>query len=140
MAGLLANSWDQYLPPDTAEKAYADLSQKMQYQPMNWQRLIDAGAIRITQPGSGTGDEPIITPDPNQFSIVSLYNDRGSPTKNWPNKPESYQLAIEALGKPGPLYDGKYRQILWSARELGLKPEDVFVQQPARPVGLLGGR
>jgi hypothetical protein len=141
MAGLLSNPWDQYLSPDTQESAYSDLSQNMQYEPINWQRLIDSGAVRITQPGSGTGPEPIITPDPSQFSVVSMHNDQGnSYTRNWPNKPESYPQAIEDLAKPGLLYDGKYRQILWSARELGLNPQDVFMQKSAAPAGLLGGR
>lgn len=140
MDGLLSSAWDQYLPPDTPDSAYSDLSQKMQYQPMDWKRLIDAGAVRITQPGSGTGPEPNITPDPNLFSVVSLHNDQGdSYTRGWPNKPESYPLAIQQLAEPGLLYDGKYRQILWSARQLGLRPEDVFLQQMGQPAGLLGG-
>ncbi len=142
MDGLLANPWDQYLPANTPESAYSDLAQTMQYQPMNWQKLIDTGAIRITQPGSGTGPEPNITSDPSLFSLVSLHNDQGdSYTRGWPNKPEAYQNAINMLNTPGPglLYDGKYRQILWSARELGLRPEDVFMQQMTQPAGLLGG-
>lgn len=142
MAGLLSSEWDQYLPADLPEEAFGDLSRRMQYQPLNIQKLIDAGAIRITQPGSGTGPEPLITNDPNQWSLVSLHNDRAkdSYTAKWPTKPEAVENALSALQKNNDfLYDGKYRQILWSARELGLKPQDVFMKKRREGAGLLGG-
>ena len=142
MAGLLGSSWDEYLPPDLDEKAFGDLSRNMQYQPLNWDRLIKAGAIRITQPGSGTGPEPKITDDPEQWSLVSLQNDksRDSYTMKWPTKPESYESAMKILNQSNDmLYDGKYRQILWSAKQLGLSPQEVFMKKRREEGGLLGG-
>ena len=134
MDGILANPWDQYLPPDTPEGAYSELSQKMQYQPLNVQKLLDAGAIRITDP-AGQADNP------EGWSLVTRYNDvfPKSVTPQWQNRPASYEQALGVLNQPGPIYDGKYRQIMWSARQLGLNPQDVFMQQPASPMGLLGG-
>lgn len=142
MAGLLSSSWDEYLPPDLDEKAFGDLSRNMQYQPLNWDRLIKSGAIRITQPGSGTGPEPTITPDPELWSLVSLQNDRAknSYTTKWPDKPESVETALKTLsGADNMLYDGKYRQILWSAKQLGLSPQEVFMKKRREEGGLLGG-
>jgi hypothetical protein len=135
MDGLLSSPWDQYLPQNTPDTAYSDLAQQMQYQPLNVQRLLDAGAIRITDP-AGKADNP------EGWSLVTRYNDvqPSSVTPNWQNRTSAYDQALSVLNQPGPLYDGKYRQILWSARELGLRPEDVFMQQPATPPGLLGGR
>jgi len=134
MDGLLASPWDQYLPPNTPSSAYSDLAQTIQYQPLNVQRLLDAGAIRITDP-AGKADNP------DGWSLVTRYNDvlPSSVTPKWANRPSSYEQALSVLNQPGPLYDGKYRQILWSARELGLRPEDVFMPQAPQPTGLLGG-
>jgi hypothetical protein len=142
MSGLLSSGWDQYIPADLPDEAFGDLSRRMQYQPLNFKKLIDAGAIRITQPGSGTGPEPTVTDDPNLWSLVSLHNDRAknSYTPKWPTKPEAVDTALSELQKNNDfLYDGKYRQILWSARELGLKPEDVFLKKRRDDAGLLGG-
>lgn len=135
MDGLLSNPWDQYLPQDTPNTAYSELSRTMQYPPLNVQRLLDAGVIRITDP-AGKSD------DPEGWSLVTRYNDvqPGSVTPNWQNRTSAYDQALSVLNKPGPIYDGKYRQILWSARDLGLLPEDVFMKQTSRPPGLLGGR
>lgn len=140
MSGAVDDPWRKYLPSGLPASAFSDLAQSMNYRPLNVQRLIDAGAIRITQPGSGTGPQPLETNDPNQWSLVTAYNDRPSDsyTRNWATRPESYASAIEAVNQPGLLYDGKYRQILWSAREAGLKPSDVFLPMRKRPAGLLG--
>ena len=123
------------------ESAFSDSSKKMDYMPLNIGNLLNAGAIRITQPGSGTGPEPTINDDPDQWSLVTKYNDenRDNYTKQWPDKPSSYQSAADVLNiKDGPLYDGKYRQILWSANQLGMKPEDIFLP-PDREARAEGG-
>ena len=133
MAGLLGSDWDQYLPADLQDEAFGDLSRRMQYQPMDFRKLLDAGAIRITQP-SGTDEEG--------FSLVSKWNDRldDSATRKWADKPEIYKTALNAFKENNDfLYDGKYRQILWSAKELGLKPQDVFMKKRRDDAGLLGG-
>jgi hypothetical protein len=129
--GRVNSDWSRYLPEDMPDTAFNDLQQTMTYRPLNARRLIDAGAIRITQPGSGVGPHAIDTPDPERYSLVTRHNDRSpdSYTRAWSNKPESYESAIEAINQPGLLYDGKYRQILQSARELGLSPDEVFLPE-----------
>jgi hypothetical protein len=106
----------------------------MAYRPLNVKRLIDAGAIRVTDPSGDASDKG--------WSLVTSWNDRypGSSTPKWADRPSAYASAMQALNQPGPLYDGKYRQVLWSAMQAGLRPEDVFLdhQQQRRPAGLLG--
>lgn len=132
MSGAVDDPWRKYLPSGLPASAFSDLAQSMNYRPLNVQRLIDAGAIRVTDP---SGD-----PSGEGWSLVSRWNDvgPGSVTPRWANRPDAYSSAIDALNQPGPLYDGKYRQILWSAREAGLKPSDVFLPMRKRPAGLLG--
>jgi len=100
-----------------------DTRTTMQYPPLNAQQLIAGGALRVTQPGSGTGGYET-TANPNDFSLVTRYNDLApdSVTRAWPDKPASYAAAQQALADPqsGALYDGKYRQILWSAEKAGM--------------------
>ena len=111
---------------------YSDLSRKEEYKPLNYKALLDSGAIRITQPGSGTGPDARVTRDPEQWSLVTKYNDleKGSYTSGWADKPEAYENAIRELSSStGALYDGKYRQILWSARQLGLTPDQIFLPE-----------
>lgn len=125
-----SDPWEMYLPKELPEEAFSDPRQTLEYQPLNVQALIDRGVIRVTQPGTGKEDGSYaMTLDPYNWSLVTAYNDQspGSYTVNWPSKPESYPDVIQSLNQPGPLYDGKYRQILWSARQAGLRPEDVFL-------------
>jgi len=141
MEGFLSDPWSQYIQPNVGQDYYSDMARNMEYLPLNYKALLDAGAIRITQPGSGTGPEPIISKDPEQWSLVTKYNDaqKNSYTPKWPDKPEAYENAFNMLSSSNDaLYNGKYRQILWSARELGLTPDQVFMQRDNRPSGLLG--
>jgi len=120
------DSWDNYIADDMPKESFSDLSKNQEYLPLNVQRLLDAGAIRVTDPSGNPSEEG--------FSLVSRWNDvfPESETPKWANRPDAYSSAINALNKPGPLYDGKYRQILWSAKQLGLSPEDVFLDKPKK--------
>lgn len=130
MSGLLNDDEDRY----------GSISWDIERLPLDYRKLLEGGAIRITQPGTVMGS-PAGDSDPNGYSIVTAYNDKypDSYTRGWGDKPESYDNAIRELeslplkGSDG-LYDGKYRQILWSAQQKGLT--DYF----KRPQGLLGGR
>jgi hypothetical protein len=112
---------DQYNAPGPAavdqygSNDMSDLSKTMQYPPLDAKSLIDSGAIRVVRHPLDTSND--------QYSIVTRWNDQqpGSVTPNWPNKPEAYDAAQAALANPrsGALYDGKYRQILWSLRNGG---------------------
>jgi hypothetical protein len=132
-AAPTSSEWDRYLPRDLPDSAYGDLQQNLKYLPLNYPFLLNKGAIRITQPGSGDENNPhaINSSDPEKWSLVSAYNDLypNSPTRGWASKPESYESAIKILNNPGGLYDGKYRQILQSARDLGLRPDEVFMPE-----------
>jgi hypothetical protein len=85
----------------------------MHYQPLNGRQLIESGAVRVVRHPDDKSN------DPNLYSLVTHWNDShpDSVTREWPNKPESYAAAERDLANPdsGLLYDGKYRQILWSA-------------------------
>jgi hypothetical protein len=120
--GRVNSDWSQYLPEDMPESAYIDHRNTMT-RPLNVRRLIDAGAIRITDPA---GD-----PSGEGFSVVSRWNDVSpeSVTPRWADRPSALPSAINALSSPGSLVDGKYRQILQSARELGLSPDEVFLPE-----------
>lgn len=94
--------------------------------PLNVKRLVDGGALRITYPGDGKGgfnrDE-----SPDAFSVVSLVNDMASDTttRGWPDKAKSIASAQKIINGKEPdgtlwLSDGKYRQIVESAKALGL--------------------
>lgn len=109
--------------------AFDDLRQSIQYRPLNARALLDAGVIRVTDPSGN--------PDGEGFSLVTQLNDMApnSATPQWANRPQMYETAMQALNQPGPLYDGKYRQVLWSAMQRGMSPADVFLQTTG---GLLG--
>jgi len=132
MSGSLSDLWKPYLPATLPDKAFQDLNQTMAYQPLNIQRLLDAGAIRITDPGGN--------PNGEGWSLVTRWNDAypGGNTSNWASRPGAHEEAVALLNEPGSLYDGKYRQILSSAQKVGLRPQDVFLPQRQRRVpGLL---
>lgn len=120
MMGLLDYSPEER---ERLDALMSDRGNSIQQMPIDYEALLRAGALRITQPGDGKGGF-IASNDPEQFSIVSAYNDAGenSVTRNWPDKPESYATALRDLreNSAGPLYDGKYRQMLWSAQQKGL--------------------
>jgi hypothetical protein len=120
--GRVNSDWSQYLPEDMPESAYIDHRNTMT-RPLNVRRLIDVGAIRITDPA---GD-----PSGEGFSVVSRWNDVSpeSATPRWADRPSARSSAINALSQPGSLFDGKYRQILQSARELGLSLDEVFLPE-----------
>ena len=120
MMGLLGGSPDEQA---RLNMLMGDLGNSIQQMPLDYEKLLRAGALRITQPGDGKGGFEVNS-DPESYSIVSAYNDMSpnSITTQWPDKPESYAAALRDLreNSMGPLYDGKYRQMLWSAQRKGV--------------------
>jgi len=120
MMGLLGGSPDEQARLDML---MGDLGNNIQQMPLDYEKLLRAGALRITQPGTVMGS-PAGASDPEDYSIVSAYNDAypDSYTRGWADKPESYETALRALRENslGPLYDGKYRQLLWGAQQKGV--------------------
>ena len=96
---------------------------------LNVPELIKRGAIFIVDPHGEQGWEP----EEEGFSLVTLWNVmRGG----WPAeakqhlRPDMYPVAAKMLNQQGPgtmLYDGKYRQILWSIKKLGIPEEVAFL-------------
>jgi len=99
------------------------------YPPLNFENLIKSGAMRVTQPGNGRDGGFDASDDPDLWSLVSHANDtaQDSPTRAWPDKPSSYESASRSLNEPGPLYDGKYRQLVWSAQQRGMPARDMYL-------------
>jgi hypothetical protein len=104
-------------------------SDPVEYRPLNFDNLIKAGAVRVTNRGNqdGTADSD----SKSGFSLVSGWNDAqggNNGTKAWPNNEGAYSVVREMFAKrPTDIADYKYRQILWSAQQAGLKPEDIFL-------------
>ena len=110
-----------------ADPATYDLPRR----PLNVPELIRRGAIFVVDPHGETGWED----DADGFSLVTLWNVAKG---GWPAeakqhlKPSMYKVAESGLNRQGPgsmLYDGKYRQILWSIKKLGLPDEVAFLDQ-----------
>jgi hypothetical protein len=99
------------------------------YPPLNAENLIKAGAMRVTQPGNGRDGGFDQSDDPELYSLVSYANDThpDSYSRAWPDKPSSYESASRSLNEPGALYDGKYRQLVWSAQQRGMPARDMYL-------------
>jgi hypothetical protein len=100
---------------------------------LNVPELIKRGAIFVVDPHGDNGWEP----DAEEFSLVTLYNVMKG---GWPAeakqhlKPSMYKVAAKALNQQGPgtmMYDGKYNQILWSIKKLGIPEEVAFLDTVA---------
>lgn len=111
------------------EGAYDSITFKQKRQQLNVPYLIQKGAIYITDPHGPDGWEP----DSEGFSLLTLYNVKGG---GWQGeakqhlKPSEYANAAKMINAPLPVsgnnhlvYDGKYNQILWSIKKLGLGKE-----------------
>ena len=108
-----------------ADPATYDLPRRQ----LNVPELIRRGAIFVVDPHGDNGWEP----DAEGFSLVTLWNVAQG---GWPAearrhlKPSMYKAAESGLNRQGPdsmLYDGKYNQILWSIKKLGIPDEVAFL-------------
>ena len=96
------------------------------YKPLNFEKLIKAGAFRVTHRGLDEGYDP----DPTSgFSLVSAYNDAVGPqTRGWKDNPMAYPVVQELFtARPADIGAHKYLQIVESARDLGLTDKDIFM-------------
>ena len=105
-------------------KQMSDLTIQEAYRPLNYRALAQAGVFRATD-GGGKPSE-----DPSNWSLVTLQNDlHPQGTASWKSKPQAMPELLATLSSPnsGILYNGKYDQLLWSARRLGMRPEEIFL-------------
>ena len=103
---------------------------------LNVPALINAGAILVTYPHTKQGWDTDNKEDWS-YSLISLYNVLQG---GWPSeakqylKPESYKKAEQQINSSAPnlgsdqlVYDGKYNQILWSIKKLGIPDKVAFL-------------
>lgn len=99
------------------------------FKPLNFDKLIESGALRVTNQGLPDGS---FNPDPKAgFSLVSAYNDiAGGNSKTWANNPEAYGVVRSMFQeRPTDIGGYKYMQIVQSAKDLGLKDSDIFLNR-----------
>ena len=105
---------------------------------LNVPALIKAGAILVTYPHGDQGWETD-NKEAWAYSLISLYNVLQG---GWPgeakkySKPASYKQAEQQINSSAPnlgsdrlVYDGKYNQILWSIKKLGIPDNVAFLDQ-----------
>jgi hypothetical protein len=121
MAGLL--DLDKY------KQLTSDANLSVDYRPLNFERLLAAKAFRVTNQGNESGG---YNKDPKiGFSLVSAYNDAvgaGDGTNRWPDNPIFLPIVRQLMtDRPSDIGAHKYLQIVQSARDMGLKDEDIFL-------------
>ena len=118
--------------PITDFEKYAELTSDnpnltADYKPLNFDSLLKSGAVRVTHQGLDDGK---YNPDPKAgFSLVSAYNDALGNTPAWKDNPLAYPVVKNMFSKtPENIGAHKYLQIVKSAEDLGLKPEEIYAQ------------
>jgi hypothetical protein len=122
--------------PITDFEKYAQLTSdnpnlNVDYKPLNFDALLNAGALRVTHQGLDNGKYNL---DPKAgFSLVSAYNDAvGENTKKWKNNPSAYPVVKNMLKEnPENIGAHKYLQIIESAKDLNIPEENIYLQ-PSR--------
>jgi len=104
-------------------------SLKVDFRPLNFDKLLAAKAVRVTNQGNQSGG---FSKDPAiGFSLVSGYNDEigdGGGTAQWPDNPKFYNVVKEMMtARPHDIGTHKYLQIIQSAKDMGLQDEDIFL-------------
>ena len=112
------------------EGAYNSTTFDIERQKLNVPLLIQKGAIFVTYPHGEQGWE-LDNKEDWAYSLISLYNVmQGGWTSEAKKylKPQSYKKAEQQINSSAPnlgsdqlVYDGKYNQILWSIKKLGLE-------------------
>lgn len=102
---------------------------KVDYRPLNFEKLLAAKAVRVTNQGF---EDERFNEDPTVgFSLVSGYNDaigRGSGTAKWPDNPRFYGVVKDLFStRPQDIGAHKYKQIVESAKDMGLTDEDIYL-------------
>ncbi len=95
------------------------------FKPLNFDRLMKAGAFRVTHQGM----DDTYNPDPKAgFSLVSAYNDAvGEQTRGWKDNPMALDVVRGLMTKrPEDIGAHKYLQIVQSAKDLGLTDRDIY--------------
>ena len=111
---------------------------------LNVPELIRRGAIFVTYPHDTPGWETDAQED-WQLGLISLYNVAKGPAWSVEAKkylkPKSYKNAEHSINSSAPnlgsdklVYDGKYNQILWSIKKLGIPDNVAFLDKDKKGV------
>jgi len=124
----------------TVIEDYANTGFQIKRRKLNVPALIKAGAILVTYPHGEQGWET--NNEAWAYSLLSLYNVMQG---GWPSeaknylKPASYKKAEQQINSSAPnlgsdqlVYDGKYNQILWSIKKLGIPDNVAFLDNVQR--------
>ena len=124
-------------------EGYSNTTFNVDRRKLNVPALIKAGAILVTHPHGEQGWETDNKED-WAFSLLSLYNVLQG---GWPSeakkyiKPQSYKRAEQQINSSAPnlgsdklVYDGKYNQILWSIKKLGIPDNVAFLDKGQQDV------
>jgi hypothetical protein len=117
-------------------ESYSNTTFQTERRRLNVPALIKAGALFVTYPHGEQGWETDNQED-WAYSLISLYNVMQG---GWPGeakkylKPASYKKAEQQINSSAPnlgsdklVYDGKYNQILWSIKKLGIPDSVAFL-------------
>jgi pyrimidine deaminase RibD-like protein len=126
---------DTFLKQDIHE-GYSNTTFQTKRRRLNVPALIKAGALFVTYPHGEQGWETDNQED-WAYSLISLYNVMqggwSSEAKKY-LKPASYKKAEQQVNSSAPnlgsdklVYDGKYNQILWSIKKLGIPDNVAFL-------------
>lgn len=139
LLGLLSNKQETQVPMasgllDVNLSKYENLTSdnkdlSVDYKPLNFDSLLKAGALRVTHQANPDGS---FNPDPQAgFSLVSAYNDvAGEQSKTWKDNPMAYGVVKDLfMNRPTDIGAHKYLQIVQSAKDLGLKDSDIFLNR-----------
>jgi predicted nucleotidyltransferase len=117
-------------------EGYSNTTFNVDRKKLNVPALIKAGAILVTHPHGEQGWETDNKED-WAYSLISLYNVlQGGWTSEAKKyiKPASYKRAEQQINSSAPnlgsnklVYDGKYNQILWSIKKLGIPDNVAFL-------------
>jgi hypothetical protein len=126
-----------------AASGYSNTTFEVKRRKLNVPALIKAGAIFVTHPHGEQGWETDNKED-WAYSLISLYNVMQG---GWPSeakkyvKPASYKKAEQQINSSAPnlgsdqlVYDGKYNQILWSIKKLGIPDNVAFLDKGQKDV------
>jgi len=118
------------------EDQFSTITWRHKRRKLNVPALINAGAILVTYPHTKQGWDTDNKEDWS-YSLISLYNVLQG---GWPSeakqylKPKSYKKAEQQINSSAPnlgsdqlVYDGKYNQILWSIKKLGIPNKVAFL-------------
>ena len=136
----------QFVKQGVAE-GYSNTTFNVDRRKLNVPALIQKGAILVTHPHGEQGWETDNKED-WAFSLISLYNVlHGGWTTEAKKylKPASYKKAEQQINSSAPnlgsdklVYDGKYNQILWSIKKLGIPDNVAFLDKDQQGVAEAG--